>query len=199
MTTMTLSDMPHCTIKSRLADRARQSILYDRDVSTRRENVGQFSDQVDSITDARRYSSVPAFDCYLGLMMAREDTEPWWAMRHSCCFRSCALAWRFMGHIIVLLWAPLDALRIRFRIKTGSVILVLDLLLLRAWLYADSCTKKLQLQYTTNYLSSQPPNMFGRKAMTLHMTPKDRLSFQPAVKMLEQARCPDLQRAVQQQ
>lgn len=60
LTTMTLSDMPHCTINSRLAERARQSILYDRDDSLGRlESVKQSDQRVNFADRVESVNSIP--------------------------------------------------------------------------------------------------------------------------------------------
>ena len=51
LSTMTFSDMPHYTIDPRLAEKARQSILYDRDDSFGRARQGDrrmsFADHIE--------------------------------------------------------------------------------------------------------------------------------------------------------
>lgn len=59
LTTLTLSDMPHCTINSKLAEKARQSILHDRDDSQgrlrrRSSRSMNLSGQLDSLSSGRR-------------------------------------------------------------------------------------------------------------------------------------------------
>lgn len=44
-TTMTLSDIPHCTVSNKLAERVRQHMLYDRDDSLgRNHSMAQTAD-----------------------------------------------------------------------------------------------------------------------------------------------------------